>query len=108
MGSNEGAPTGPRERRSEVLGLGRNVKSTSRQGKSRWKGTQAGGADGRLAGRRAEGGGEMALEGLAGPVKRFGLYLTDNAEPSLGFRQGRDMGSLAFSKIAPTTAGRMG
>lgn len=48
----------------------------------------------------------LTLEGLAGPVKRFGLDLTDNAEPSQSFRRGRDTGRLAFSKISPTTAGR--
>lgn len=38
-------------------------------------------------GRRAEGGWERGLEGLAGPVKRFGLYLTEDTEPLWGYRQ---------------------
>lgn len=44
---------------------------------------------------------ERGLEGLAGPVKRFGLSLTDNAEPAWGFRQGCDRGDLAFLQDLP-------
>lgn len=53
--------------RSEVLGLG----------KGRWEGVQAGRSAQPDSRRQLERG----LEGLAGPVKRFGLSLTDNAEP---------------------------
>lgn len=49
-------------------------------------------------GRRAEGGWERGLEGLAGPVKRFGLYLTEDTEPLWGFRRGSAIGSLAFQQ----------
>lgn len=56
----------------------------------------------------AEDGGEMGLEGLAGPVKRFGPYLTGNAEPSKGSRQGRDMGSLVFQQDLPNHSWKNG
>lgn len=67
---------------------------------------QAGGADGRWAGLESTGWWGNGLEGLAGPVKRFGLHLTDNAEPSQSFRQGRDMGSLAYQQDLPTHSSR--
>lgn len=47
-------------------------------------------------GQRAEGGWERGLEVLAGPIRRFGLYLTENTEPLWGFRQGSDIGSLCI------------
>ena len=84
----QGWGSSPRtSQRSEVLGLG----------KGRWEGVQA-----RRSAWLGSGGWlGKGPEGLAGPVKRFGLYLTDYAVPSESFRPGCNVGNLAFQQALP-------
>lgn len=73
--------------RSEVLGLGKGRREGVQAGRSAWLGSR-----GWL---------EKGPERLAGPVRKFGLYITDNVAPSEGFRLRCNVGNLAFQQTLP-------
>lgn len=95
-GSDRGLPPGPKER-SEAPGWGsRKQELLPGWGRADGKACRPEEPSGDRPVQRAEGGRERGLDGLAGPVKRFGLSLIGKATPSEYFRQGPGTGSLAF------------